>query len=368
MKVSIGSPIIQGPYGGGNLFVKNLSKYLFDQGHEVVFGLKDKDIDIIIITNPLKYSEVSIYNQHDVNFYLKFINPNALVVQRINECDERKDTNNVNIQILEANKCADYTIFVSNWIKRLYEEKGISKKNSRVILSGSDENIFFIRKNFEKNVGNKKLKLVTHHWSSNWKKGFDIYIKIDELLDKPEWSSLIEFTYIGNLPKGILFKNIKHFPPKTDIQLGEVLNSYDGYITASINEPSGNHHIEAAQSGLPILYLESGGIPEYCEGYGIGFNSSNFELKLKEFINKNKFLKKNMTNYPNNATKSNEAYLELFDVMIKNKNNFLNSRFQHSKVKVLYNYSKNIMIKILFFMYLKFIYILKNLVLKKVKL
>ena len=48
------------------------------------------------------------------------------------------------------------------------------------------------------------------------------------------------------------------------------------YITASKNEPSGNHHIEAAQCGLPILYINSGGIPEYSNGFGIVLRSKRF--------------------------------------------------------------------------------------------
>ena len=39
------------------------------------------------------------------------------------------------------------------------------------------------------------------------------------------------------------------------------------------------YHIEAAQCGLPILYLESGGITEYCEGYGLSFTEDNLEEK-----------------------------------------------------------------------------------------
>ena len=35
MKVSIGSKIVNGPWGGGNLFVKNLSNFLLSNGHEV---------------------------------------------------------------------------------------------------------------------------------------------------------------------------------------------------------------------------------------------------------------------------------------------------------------------------------------------
>ena len=48
MKVSIGSKFVEGPYGGGNLFVKNLSKYLIKKGVNVVYDLSDIDIDIIL--------------------------------------------------------------------------------------------------------------------------------------------------------------------------------------------------------------------------------------------------------------------------------------------------------------------------------
>ena len=104
MKISIGSPIFTGPYGGGNLFVKNLTKFLKEKGHKVVFNLKDSDIDLILITNPLKYSEASSFNHHDINYYLKF-KTKCFSCPRINECDERKGTDNVNFQIIEANKC-----------------------------------------------------------------------------------------------------------------------------------------------------------------------------------------------------------------------------------------------------------------------
>ena len=47
-------------------------------------------------------------------------------------------------------------------------------------------------------------------------------------------------------------------------------------------------HIEGALSGLPILYVESGGITEYCKNYGIQYTVDNLEEKLAEI--KNKFL------------------------------------------------------------------------------
>ena len=44
-------------------------------------------------------------------------------------------------------------------------------------------------------------------------------------------------------------------------ELADTIKGNHLYLTASINEPSGNHHIEALQCGLPILYLESGAPP-----------------------------------------------------------------------------------------------------------
>jgi len=54
MKISIGTNIKEGPWGGGNLFAINLREYLFSKGHNVVNNLEDEDIDIILITEPRK--------------------------------------------------------------------------------------------------------------------------------------------------------------------------------------------------------------------------------------------------------------------------------------------------------------------------
>ena len=130
MKISIGTNIKDGPWGGGNLFAINLRNFLLSKGHTVVTNLDDNDIDIILITEPRKTSESSAFTHIDVKNYLNLINSDALVVHRINECDERKNTNFVNRYLIEANKIADYTVFVSSWLKNLYVNQGISKKNN----------------------------------------------------------------------------------------------------------------------------------------------------------------------------------------------------------------------------------------------
>ena len=128
MKISVGAKLIEGPFGGGNVFIINLVEFLKEKGYEVVNNLKDKDIDIIFLVNPLLGSTTSTFNNIDIDYYLTFKNKSAITVQRINECDERKNTNYVNNKIISSNKNIDLTVFVSEWLKELYVIEGINSK------------------------------------------------------------------------------------------------------------------------------------------------------------------------------------------------------------------------------------------------
>ena len=141
MKVSIGTKIKEGPWGGGNLFAINLKNYLVDSGHKVVHDLVDDDIDIILITEPRKTSESSAFTDRDVKKYRDLVNNDVLIIHRINECDERKGTNYVNKYLIEANKVADETVYVSKWIQDLYMQQGINSTKN-VIYAGADNEIF----------------------------------------------------------------------------------------------------------------------------------------------------------------------------------------------------------------------------------
>ena len=102
MKISIGAKIVNGPWGGGNLFAINLTNYLRDSGHEVVFNLDDGDIDIILLMDPRKSSESSSFTHKDIAKYLKNTKKDTLVVHRINECDQRKGTTGLNKKYIKV--------------------------------------------------------------------------------------------------------------------------------------------------------------------------------------------------------------------------------------------------------------------------
>ena len=329
MKVAIGSNIIDNSYGGGNQFAKNLKEYLLEKKHTVVNSLLDKNIDIILITETRKYLSISSFSIIDALIYKIKINQNVKIILRVNENDQRKNSYFMNSIIkLSISKC-DHVIFISNYLNKIFK----IKKNYSIIHNGANKKIFFNNSKIYKK--SNIVKIVTHHWSANFKKGFDIYKFLDENLNSSNQYKL-QFTYIGNLPKNFIFKNSIHISPLSGTNLSKELNKHDIYITASLNEPAGMHHIEAACCGLPILYLKSGALPEYCNNYGLAFNKDNLILKIESLYKNYDIFKKNLVNYEFTSDNSNKKYLE----------NFM-------KIKNIINENKLKVIKLLFF-YLTF--------------
>ena len=86
----------------------------------------------------------------------------------------------------------------------------MEKEKTSVIMSGSDTLIFNSIGATKKPV-NRKFKVLTHHWSSNWMKGFELYLQLDKKLSEPTLKNKIEFTYIGNVDKKYEFSNTKFY-------------------------------------------------------------------------------------------------------------------------------------------------------------
>jgi hypothetical protein len=311
VKVSINYRRIEGPWGGGNRAVAAIERALVARGDSVVQHLEDSDIDIVLIVDPRKRNPQITYTPGQALAYVERVNPKCVVVHRINECDERKGTRTMNLRLRTANYCADHTVFVASWLKDLRVWR--REHASTVILGGGDDTIF------KKDTANRwnglePFRMVTHHWGSHPNKGLDVYNVLDALLGLPQWRDRVRFSHIGNKPKGPELANIEWLPPLDGPALAAALANHHAYLTASIGEPSGNHHIEGALTGMPILYRRSGGLPEYCAPYGIGFDGPNdFPEALDAFLKSYFVLKPKLADYPHTSTRMAAQFLELFD-------------------------------------------------------
>ena len=179
-KISIGSNIIKGPWGGGNQFAVNLIDFLEKNNWEILDNLREKNIDFVLLTEPRITSQTSKFNQRDIAKYI-FHNPYTIVFHRINECDERKGTKGVNKYLMRANQVADQTIFISRFLMELFEKQGYMKnKDYCFVRNGADSKIF---NRIDKKRWDKKepVRIVTHHWGYSHNKGFDIYFYLDKL-------------------------------------------------------------------------------------------------------------------------------------------------------------------------------------------
>ena len=321
MRIAIGTAPRTDPFGGGNQFARILSKALREENHEVFFDLKTDRLDVILITEPRLWLQASAFGPLEVARYLKKVSPNTIVVHRINECDQRKGTKSVNKQLALSNSVADHTVFISEWLSDIFRRCNLTRSQS-VIRNGADKDIFSFKQK-EAPAKGEKMRIVTHHWSPNLNKGWDIYKLIDDSIE----SKLYEFHYIGNKPKYIDSKNIIFHDPCANKELSTLLSGNHIYLTASVNEPAGMHHIEGASLGLPLVFRQSGALPEYCNGYGEAFSDIASARKAIKKIRTN-FMDYagRMQAYPAHSKRMSKEYIELFEKLITEKNQIVKSR------------------------------------------
>ncbi len=319
MKLALGFKITDGPWGGGNQFAKSVTRYLEKKGWDVVFDLKESDIDMILMTDPRENSLSASFSVKEIKKYLKKY-PDTVVVHRVNECDERKKTDFVNDQLMEANQVAHHTIFISDWLRELFcKYKKFDENNSSVVRNGADNSIFN-RTACTKWNGNEPLKLVTHHWGANWMKGFDIYEIVDGLAGTGYEGVELEFTYIGNVPEGFSFNNSRVLGALSGKPLADAISKNHVYLTGSQNEPGGMHHVEGCLCGLPPVYRISGALTEHCRDFGVGFHGpDDFRSALKEMVDGYSCYSNRMKNYPYTSEKMNSEYEAIFRKLLNNR-------------------------------------------------
>lgn len=268
-----------GSWGGSSIFVHQFIAVLRRCGISAVFDLR-KEVDIIFIVDPREDLQNKAFGLDDIKRY-KARHPSVKIIHRINECDKRKNTAFMDDLLRSANAIADYSIFISQWLKEYFTERWFNPVRAHnVIYNGADPSVF-------NPLGGKRwqpgevIRMVTHHWSPNPMKGFPVYKAIDDMIADGRVENL-ELRIIGQWPPDIRWRAARTFSPVSGHRLASLLRQCHVYVTASLWEPCGMHHVEGAQCGLPLFYHENGGgIVEAGRKYGIGFREDSIISSLE---------------------------------------------------------------------------------------
>lgn len=255
MKAYINRKVVHGPWGGGNLWVKAAHEFLPHQGFDIVDLNQVPDVLFLAGIG----AEAGCISADQAIQYKKWCKTNfgkdVKIILRVNENDARKNTTGVDDEIKRISQQVDHVVFVSKWLKDYFKTDDWSAPTS-FAYNGVDKDSY----RRTKKLGNDKINIVTHHWSDNYLKGFDVYAAIDEWLkDNPDFT----FTYIGRHKSH--FKNTRHVQPLFGKELGEELGRYDVYVSASRFDPGPNHIIESLSCHIPTyVHKDGGGCVEFA--------------------------------------------------------------------------------------------------------
>jgi len=257
MRIHILYKFVEGPWGGGNQFLKALRDYFREIG---------------VYSESPEEAQVILFNSHhclDEVFRAKKRYPNKILIHRVDGPISyvRGRDKIIDEIIFQFNELfADGTISQSSWSKAKNYETGMRKSPYEIIImNASDPNIF--NREGKRQFNNNKVKLVATSWSRNIRRGFDVYQYLDEHLDFYRY----EMTFVGNSP--IEFKNIRWIRPVPSREVASILKEHDIYIVASKNDPCSNSLIEALHCGLPAVARNDGGHSEIVGEAGAFFEN-----------------------------------------------------------------------------------------------
>jgi len=263
MKIHILYKFVEGPWGGGNQFLKGLRDYFSKAG---------------VYSEGLEEADAVLFNSHhclEEVLKVKRKYPNKILIHRVDGpvFYVRGRDKIVDRIILRFNNClADGTVFQSNWSREKNYEIGAAKSPyETVIINAPDAKIFNPKP--QSSLEGRKIRLIATSWSANIRKGFDIYDYLDENLNFNRYG----MTFIGNSP--IEFKNINWIRAIPNPKLAKELKKHDIYIIASKSDPCSNALLEALHCGLPAVVRKDGGHTELVGKAGVLFEDGEGAIK-----------------------------------------------------------------------------------------
>jgi len=270
MKIHILSDFKDGPWGGGNQFLKALKSQFVKHG---CYADDPKQAEVILFNSHHKLKNViKLKRKYSELFFIHRVDGPMSY--------RGKSGKKLDKHIFRINSLiADGTVFQSEWSRQESYRKGMKKNNfETVIHNAPDPEIFFPPPKMEPIRDKRKIKLIATSWSNNPNKGFDIYHYLAENLDFEKY----EMTFVGQIDKP--FSNINIIEPLPSSELAEQLRNHDIFIFASKTEACSNSLLEAIHCGLSVVVRNTSSNPEILFNRGEVFNGKKDILKKIDYV------------------------------------------------------------------------------------
>lgn len=246
------------PSGGGNQFIRALSREL---------GRRGLELEANRISGGTPACLFNSFN-FDFNRLQRFARRDVRMVHRVDGPIGvyRGFDDGTDLRVLEINDAlADATVFQSRFSLEKHRELGLELKSPVIITNAPDPEIFHASSDPPNRVG-RRLRVIASSWSANRRKGADVLEWIDGHLDHDRF----EVTFVGQTSARL--SRVRVVGPLASDALAELLRTQDVYLATSRDDPCSNALLEALACGLPAAYLRSGGHPELVNDGGIGFD------------------------------------------------------------------------------------------------
>lgn len=281
MLIYVNREPVAGPWGGGSKVLAAIIDGLRRAGYDVVHTLSS-DVDVVLCVDPRIGPKPNLLGYGSIRLNICQSRKQGVkaprLVQRVGDLGTHGKPDLMHL-VLGSVLQADTVIFPSRWARDSIEHclrvQDLRFKVPPHVISNAPDGAFYANRRSASSLPDM-VSLVSHHWSTNDKKGFSFY---QQLLD---CSHLWTFTYIGREPypgwpkqSGLAECTPGVLGVMSTQQLVEELPKHHVYVTASVEEAGANHVLEAMACGLPVIYHQDGGsIGEYVGPCGVPFDGT----------------------------------------------------------------------------------------------
>ena len=281
----------------------DLGKYANYHGWERIYNYKQADL---IITNGFYTDDI-----------LEWSNKNSIArIKRMDGIYYQNTFEYKNVIYNKAAKESNHVIFISHYSKDslniLYK---FVPNNYTIVLNNVDDAIFYPIKH-----KNSNFSLITS--ASNWSretKRFKNLLDLSKIIDKDDVINVI-----GRCDYDVPINMIKHGYIEDQHRMNNIIANSDIFVSLFFRDAGSKVTCQGVNCKLPILYSDTGGLPELVKTNGIairekdnlGFLDTIPELDIIDMLNKYKLIKKYYKDIVNNY-KKREKYQDTLSEYFK---------------------------------------------------